>query len=866
MINHLKEIHRELYLPQAPDPIKPPFKVTPINAPYLYTEANLYVDRFDSPNQSVKVKVSNIGGGWLDVERIHVPRGFERWIKRVEGPQFATLTSNSEPEEIELNILLKELPNPSSMNVVKLTVHSNSKWKTFSEILLRVRPPENQSTNLTLPEYLNFGEITVYKVLIADCREDAEAPSAEFLLIGDFTHNPPTRLEIIQIDEFSFDAKIFTPKGELSYELDLQKSGVAMPRQESSGIKLKSFQRTVPVPIVSQRIFSEHAITSDSDWLIVQPKIFTTGYDIIDLPVSVNVEKLESGRNCGELVVANKKIQVWVWSKIVDETALTLEQEQPNIHHVEQFSERERPLPIEVVSANEPYQSLMIFEDIDFQFPLASDQRTGYLMGDFNQWIPRTLFLEKRDDGYGVTLSVSEGTYRYHAEIDGEMRLDPARLYEIGCCQHGLASKLQINRAEQKVTLRNRSKRRRKLKLRSTAKWMRIKPETIVLPARKKGEITAVFRPERLLPGLNLGWIQMETVKEPKRSFHAPIYVIGMTNGAVPILRTKELDFPQMEQGKVEGIPLAIDIFGEGELKGEIQPSTVLRFVEGDLHVQNKTALEPMAVAPLVHVLTERPSNAYRKQIGASLLTDCYLMNRRVHRFKAKYDMIHLVSDPPALCFPKVYLFDDPQHVDITIKRSDGKGNVACSVEIPDALTESVPRPGVGFLKVKNRAAENNTGHCEFVINPQARTNAGRVSDTLRLMDTNSGMALPIQFVADIVGGEAKIDVNTQGQRLNLSSGGIPLVITNISKTELRIFELRFKYLRFYLSPHLTSQQRTLLPGESIERFIKMKATGGLFGKKTVKDTLIIRLNDPQFPKGVFEKEIVAEIQGRFLN
>ena len=862
MINHLKEVHRELYLPQALDSAKPPFKVTPINDPYLYTDANLYVDTFDSPNQSVKVEVSNVGGGRLNVERIRIPRGFERWIKRVEGRQSATLTSNSEPKEIELNILLEELPKLSSMNVVKLTVLSNSRRKTFSEILLRVHPPENQSTNLTLPEYLNFGEITVCKVSVTDCHEDGEPRPSEFLLIGDFTLNPPTRLEITQKDESSFDAYIFTSKGELYYKLDLRKPGVVMPRQEKSVIKLKSFQQTVLLPIVSQCIFSEHAITSDSDWLIVQPKIFTTGYDIIDLPVSVNVEKLEPGRNYGEIVVADKKIQVWVWSKIVNETALTLEKERPNIHHVKQFSEQEKPLPIEVVSADEPYQSLMIFEDIDFQFPLASDQRTGYLMGDFNQWTPRTLFLEKRDDGYGVTLSVSEGIYRYHAEIDGEMRLDPTRLYEIVCCQHGLASKLEINRAEQKVTLQNRSKQKLEIKLQSATKWMRIKPETIVLPASKKSEITAVFQPEHLLPGINLGWLQMETVREPKRSLHAPIYVIGMTNGAVPILRTKELDFPQMEQGKVEGIPLTIDIFGEGELKGEIQPSTVLRFVEGDLHIQNKTALEPMAIAPLVQVLTEKSSNAYRKQISASLLTDCYLMNHRVHRFKAKYDMIHLVSDPPALYLPKVYLFDDPQHVDITIKRSDGKGNVACSVEIPDALTEA------GFLKLMNNAAENSAGHCDFVINPQARTNAERVSDTLRLMDTNSGMALPIQFVADIVGGEAKIDVNTQGQRLNPLSGGIPLVITNISKNELRIFELRFKYLRFYLSPHLTLQQRTLLPGESIERFIKMKATVGLLGKRTVgllgrttvKDTLIIRLNDPQFPKGVFEKEIVAEI------
>ena len=126
-------------------------------------------------------------------------------------------------------------------------------------------------------------------------------------------------------------------------------------------------------------------------------------------------------------------------------------------------------------------------------------------------------------------------------------------------------------------------------------------------------------------------------------------------------------------------------------------------------------------------------------------------------------------------------------------------------------------------------------------------------------------MSLPIQFAADLVGGQAKIDVNTQTQRTNLSSGGIPLVITNIGKAELRIFEVRFKNLRFYLSPHLTSQQCTLLPGESIERLIKVKKTLSLLGKTTVRDTLIIKLNDPQFPKGIFEKEIVTEIQGGFM-
>ncbi|MCY4553664.1 MAG: glycogen-binding domain-containing protein [Candidatus Poribacteria bacterium] len=855
MINHLKKIHSELYLPLAPESEEPPFKVTPINEPYLYTDANIYVDTFDNPNQSVKVRVSNVGGGRLDVERVSIPRVYGKWIKRAQGSKRVTLTPTSEPIAFELNLELKALPNPSSVNTAELNVISNSRRKTFSKILLGVQPPEGQSTNLILPEYLNFGEITVHKVFITDSREDPAAPPTEFLLIGDFTLYSPTHLEITQIDNTSFDVKISTSKGELSYELDLRKSRVVMPRQKETGTTLKYFQKTVPIPNVN-RHRSSTQISSDSDWLVVPPQIQTDGYDTTDLPVSVDVEKLEPGRNVAELSVANKKISVWAWYKVVKETALTLNKEQPDIHHVEVFDEQETPLPIAVISTEEPYQSAMIFEDLDFQFPLTGKERSSYLIGDFNQWTPRTLFIKKRDDDFGITLSVSEGTYLYRAEIDDEMRLDPARLYEIVCCPHGVASKIRVNNIEQKVTLRNRSKQKIGFKLQSLTEWMRIKPETLVLPARKKREITAIIQPERLLPGLNLGWIRLESEREPIRSFLVSIYVIGMTNGAVPILRNSELVFPQIEQGKVKGVPLTLDIVGEGKLKGEVQPSTVLRFVGRYMHVQNETAFEPMMAAPLVQVLSKRPSNAYRKQIRASLVTDCYLANRRVHRFDAKYDMVHLVSDPPALYFPKVHLFDDPQYVEIMVKRSDGKGDVVCNVEIPDALKQT------GLLRVENDAETNMSDRCRFVLNPQAAKGIGRVSESLHLQDKRSGMVLPIQFAVDFVGGQAKIDVNTQTQRTKPSSGGIPLVITNIGETELRIFEVHFKNLRFYLSSHLTSQQRTLRPGESIERLIKVKKTLSLLGKTTVRDTLIIRLNDPQCPNGVFEKEIQGHILG----
>ena len=858
MIEHLKKVHRELYLPLAHDLTPPSYKVTPITDPFLYTDANIHVNSFDNPNQSVKVEISNVGDGKLHVERIRIPRGFEKWIKRAEKSKPATLTSTSEPLELELKLNLKALPNPTSKNKGKLSVISSSKRKTFSEILLRVQPPDTQSTNLTLPEYINFGEITACKVSIADKREGTEVPSTEFLLIGDFTLYPPTHLEITQNDKSTFDASIMTTKGELQYTLDLQDPGLVLPRQKKTGIPLKYFQQTIPVPNVNRYRSSTQISTSDSDWLVAPTQIQTDRYDTTDLPISVNVEKLEPGRNVGELHLAGKKISVWAWYKIANETTLTLEKEQTDFHHVERYDKQEKPIPIEVIAEDNPYQSAMIFEDVDFQFLRTGEERIGYLMGSFNDWTPRTLFFNKRnkrDDRFGITLSLSEGTHVYRAEIDGEMRLDPARLYEIICCPHGIASRIQLQKTEQKVTLRNRSKQKLELKLRSATDWLRIKPETLVLPANKKHEITAVIRPDRLLPGLNLGWIQLQTKKEPKRSFQSPIYVFGMVNGIVPKACSKELVFPQMEQGTSESVPLELEIIGKGELRGEVQPSTVLRFADGDLNIQNETALESMAASPLVQVVSERPTNAYRKQIQASLITDCYLANRRVHRFTAKYDMVHLVADPPALYFPKIYLFDEPFQADITIKRSDDKGNVACSVEIPDELSQS------GFLKRMDSPTEDGIGDCELIINPQSRADAGHILDTLRFKDKNSGMTLPIQFVADIVGGQAKIEVNSHKQRSN----GIPLTITNIGETDLRIFELRFKKQLFYLFPHFTSQQRTLLPGESVERYVKPNKTINLLGGK-VKDTLVIRFNDPQYPKGVFEKEVEAVIWGRFLN
>ena len=854
MISHLKNTFELVYSAPLPENYRPQYKITPITDPYPYTDAKISVTTFDNPTQSVKVKVYNAGDGRLRVERISIPHIYGNWVKRLDKSKSVTLTSTSDPHEFELELLLNYLPNPTNVNVAELKLISKPQRKTFSDITLEVHPPEEQSAKLVVPEYINFGEITACKVSIADHRRDKSKPPIEFFLIGDFTGNPPTLLEITQRDENLFDAMMHFPIGVRHYKLDLRNPGIVKPRLKpnSSEINQKSVQQSFQISNANCNGFSGQVTTSDLDWLDFPNQINVVGYRTVNLSMSVKVDKLKQGRNFGELSISDKSIQVWAWFKTVNETTVTLDSDQPDFHHIDELSEHESPLSIDIVSAEQSCPNLMIFDDLDFQFPLAANDQIGYLMGDFNNWIPRTLFLEKREDRFGATLSIPEGTYLYRAEIDGEMRLDPTRLNEIVCCSHRIASKIHVSGIEQRLTLRKRTKQKLNLKLQSSAEWMQIEPDEIVFTGSRKQEINVLFRPEYLQPGLNLGWIQCETTEEPTRTFHSPIYVMGQTNGAVPILKNPELTFPQIEQGQVKKIPFKLDIIGEGELKGEVQPSTVLRFAEGDLHVQSKTAYEPMVFTSALQVISDKPSNAYRKQIQASLVTDCYLANRRLLPFVAKYDMIHLVSEPSALYFPKVYLFDAPQHTDVIVKRSDGKGSVECVPEIPDKLSQS------GLLKVNKSQSDT----CEFILNPQVQTNSGPVTGRICVRDEKSGMILPLQFAADIICGQAKIEVNTQKQGAN----GIPLMITNIGETELRVIDVGFNNRCFYLTPHLTSQQRTLQPGESIERRIITKKTISMMGKTKVRDTLIIRLNDPQYPKGVFEQDISVDIRRRFLN
>lgn len=884
MINHLKEIHRKLYLPSITASTKRSYTVRSIDEPYLYADSFVYVDKFDDLRQTVSIPVYNVGGGTLKVNSIDIESPANVWLKRkghkVSLP--AELSAQAAAFAVELTLSLRDLPQPLTVHSASLSLNSNSVSDAFSKVQLEVRPPDDEAPILKGPSYINFREIGAWKVSLIDAQQE-DSRQVDFYLVGDFDQEPPTRFHLKQIGERTFHARFFTKKRQLHYDLDLDAPGTVAPRTKNKRrSRLKSTRKKVSVANLSKENVSAK-VTASVEWLNPSSKIQIEAASTKRFTLFVKAEHLQLGRNFGWLTICpelssgtvekaevsqkasllNQKIPIPVWAwhvikgNIGPNEALTLKSDTPDLDYELDLSTPDKSLPLEVSPDHHHDGSFMLFEDATFRFPLVREDRNGYLLGDFNHWAARSLMLDQRQGIFEATLSISDGIYLYRAEIDGEMRLDPLCLNKVICCSEGVASRMRLARREQALTIRHRADEKLRVQLRSSVEWFSIKPTSLVLQPHGEADIRIIREPSQMQPGLNLGFVEIETQENPRQAHRFPVTAMGRTNGVVPLLRQTEFEFPPFQKGQPYTIPLELNVVGSGELKGELQPSTVLKFVDGSLLIQNEEEFVQKSVAPLVSIRGDRLSSAHRKQCKAFLITNCYLANRRVLPLTFRYQMIHLEVEPPALYFPEVFLFDRPQHISLAVNRRDGKA-VSLTIEIPSELRRN------GFLTLTDELDSTKQEFYEFTLNPQGVSSPGTFTGWIQIRDQTSGITQPLWFATDIIASPAKIRFETPKKLANPKNDGIPLSITNVGQSDLKIFDLKFCAHQFYCVPRLP--KNTILPsGETIQLLLKVRQNAKLFRRTTVRDTIVIRLSDARYPSGRWEREFEAIIPARIL-
>ena len=166
--------------------------------------------------------------------------------------------------------------------------------------------------------------------------------------------------------------------------------------------------------------------------------------------------------------------------------------------------------------------------------------------------------------------------------------------------------------------------------------------------------------------------------------------------------------------------PLTLEVIGKGELELGILPQSVFQFLDDNLRVRNEKDFQSAEVASLIRVRLDKSSNAFHTQCYASLISNCYLANRQILPFTARYKLNQLVSDPPALYFSKVFLFGEKHAETIKIQYKEEMLDrlPLLDFDIPEELAQS------GLLQLSSAGG----GAYQFVLNPQGLSSSKKFS------------------------------------------------------------------------------------------------------------------------------------------
>jgi 1,4-alpha-glucan branching enzyme len=88
--------------------------------------------------------------------------------------------------------------------------------------------------------------------------------------------------------------------------------------------------------------------------------------------------------------------------------------------------------PLTVTGNNNKLNSFLIIEpNYTFRVKSFATAKKVYLAGDFNNWSPNSLAMQKQGEEWVVPIHLSVGKHRYKYVVDGEWKLDPAnKLWE----------------------------------------------------------------------------------------------------------------------------------------------------------------------------------------------------------------------------------------------------------------------------------------------------------------------------------------------------------------------------------------------------------------------------------------------------
>ena len=585
-------------------------------------------------------------------------------------------------------------------------------------------------------------------------------------------------------------------------------------------------------------------VKSDTPWVKVTEKLKIDCLTASTLPLSLNLSELQVGTNTGYVIIGNDRIPVWATLRVINNFTFDLKDD-PQVKQASPNSST--PLPVQVSLDFKEKEEILIFEDIRFQVPCQTLESIAHLVGDFNQWNPFGLMMEQSEDSFHATISIPDGNYLYRVEVDGEMRIPISQTNRIVFSSKGFSTSILLQRNNRQVTILNKSDEELVFTIKSSKEWLEVRLPEVTLKPRQRKEIIVSVRPEFLELGRNCGTLVVEEVDDPKRVSCSEISLTGIVNGAVPVLCESQIDFN--ETGSKGTTLLNLHVLGKGKLKLGVLPQSLFQLSETDCYHENEFQISEMT--PFVSLNLDRVSNVYYENCYASLVNNCYLVNRRTLPFTAQINLTALDSKPSAVYFPHVPLYGPlyTSEVKIGYRKEIGDRMPLIEFEVPEPLRRN------GVLQINRITSEIY----HFIFDPKRLSNPQKISGVVQAKDRLTGLSSTIWVSANVISGNSRINIDCPSMIYEQDSSDALVIIENIGQSNLSIFDFTFENNQFYCAPYLP-QNRIIEPDESLEIYLKPTKQGNLFKHLAIHDQLTIHLNDAQYPNGLFQQKLCMKL------
>lgn len=822
LIKHLKKVRRTLYLPRIPSPDdEPQWTVTRVEEPCLHAKAELSVDERYQGSLIIKAHVTNIGGGELVIEAMEID-GQQICGYLDHCPSFPFSLDTSETKCLIISVTSAELPT-------RLRLVSNSHIQHFDN--LEILKPQPTSSPIFGPTHTVLDEIQGIRLLF----EGEKQTSSFFLCIGD---DQPSILRMKQ--EPSFHVILVSGQEQFYYYPGNEKKQVLAARTEDGALaRQSSFCHVVNLVNFSQKITL--SVQSSSSWLEAPNQLNVPANSQFGLNLLVKPSNLSPGRNFCRLILSPVKadftewshsLSVWIYLTSVNDLRLNY-----NWHDAEPYYEKviteshSGTLPLKIEAATTHLHDAYLFEDTVFHYPHTENRQNVYLTGSFNKWAKGQIKLNKMGGDHRTTLSVGDGLIQYRFEVDGEMKIDPVRPFEVFFNKHGIYSQKVLSRNERVLVVENTSNRSFLLEANSYVPWLTTPHPLKELHPGEELRIPILLRPEQLDVGLNLGYLIISEMHNPESFLRVPITIFGLVNGVVPLVEETHVSLDFLTKSSQS---LGLTIVGSGMLTGELRPKAIARLEEGSLCVTNEEDHLKKSVN-LTLASGNRAIQETSQGIPAFLITDCYLANRRkIPIFFSCQSQWR--CDPPALLFPEVFLFDRPQKQYLQVIGHPSPGNVEVAIEGHSDILEYRERDGDRFLfRVKPKMAKSG------------KISRGKISFLEKSTSTGFSAPYAINIIDSKVEAKVVRDEEENATTLHVCNNGL---------VALKIFSISLEQKNFLTLPNFR-RGRILYPNEKLSLRFKPKR-GLMIGSNPIKDVLTVALSSSQFHGGRFKAELEA--------